>query len=158
MMATPLRFALLAVMLLLITAHRLPAPISEIPESPTPNAKHQPKPKKPRSESRTSATAVSEGTARFAGVWVGTVNFGSSRGSRPLLVEYTFVINSARTTVQEKSTTWGSHSYPTTRAGNSVRWETLGHQDWALTPNPDGKTALVTGTVVSPVIFHRTSP
>jgi hypothetical protein len=160
-MANRLRFALLAVMLLLITAHRLPAPISEIPESPTPNPKHQPKPKKPRSESRISATAVSEGPARFAGTWTGTFNFGGTRPwwhTSPLLADYTLVINSAGNSVQEKSAQWGSRSYPAIRDGKTVRWQTLGHQRWALTPNPDGKTALVTGTVVSPVIFHRTSP
>jgi hypothetical protein len=123
MMADPLRFALLAVMLLLITAHRLPAPISEIPESSTPNPEHQPKPKKPRSESRTSATAASEGPARFAGTWTGTVVFA---GTRPLVVNYTLVINSAGNSVQEKSAQWGSHSYPAIRDGKSVRWQTLG--------------------------------
>src|SRR6266700_8186918 len=146
MMANRLRFALLAVMLLLITAHRLPAPISEIPESPTPAPEQSAKPKPKR-------TITLKVTTKFAGTWTGTIRFGPT-----LVVDYTLVINSAGNSVQEKSAQWGSHFYSATCDGKTVRWQTLGTDSrWALTPNPDGKTALVTGTaVVSPVIFHRT--
>jgi hypothetical protein len=60
---------LLAIVLLLVTAHRLPAPISEIPESPTPSPEQSAKPKPKRTirprvttenpESSTGSTAPS---------------------------------------------------------------------------------------------------
>jgi cytoskeletal protein RodZ len=79
---------LLIVALLLITAHRLPAPIQEVPESPTPAAtpvpaeSAKPKPKrisKPKSEASQQATSParqkpSSKQSRFAGIWVGTMS------------------------------------------------------------------------------------
>jgi len=147
MTADPLRFALLAVMLLLITAQRLPAPIHEIPESPRP-APEQSAKSKPKRITKPKVTT------KFAGTWTGTISFGPK-----LVIDYTLVINSAGSSVQEKSAQWGSHLYSATFDGKTVRWQTLGtNSRWALTPNSDRKTALVTGIVVSPVIFHRTSP
>jgi hypothetical protein len=63
---------LIAVALLVITAHRLPAPIQEIPEAPTPavtvSAKPKPKlPPKPRGE----ATPKPSPAVSFAGTWRG---------------------------------------------------------------------------------------
>jgi hypothetical protein len=75
----------LVIFLLAVTAHRLPAPIQEVPESPTPvpeqSAKPKPKPKplpKPKSEASESATnpvrqEPSTKPSRFAGTWVGTM-------------------------------------------------------------------------------------
>jgi hypothetical protein len=142
------RNALLTAVVLLLATHRLPAPITEIPESPTPAPEQSAKPKPKR-------ITKPKVTTKFAGTWTGTIRFGPT-----LVVEYTLVINSAGSSVQEKSAQWGSHFYSATCDGKTVRWQTLGTDSrWALTPNPDGKTALVTGTaVVSPVIFHRTSP
>jgi hypothetical protein len=170
--------ALLTTVVLLLLTHRLPAPIQEASESPTPEPEQSVMPQtkrtsKPRvtgdsSESSTKSQPPSRTPRtqaapqpKFAGTWTGTLNIGGTRrwwNTSPLLADYTFVINSAANSVQEKSAQWGSRSYPAIRDGKTVRWQTLGHQRWALTPNPDGKTALVTGTVVSPVIFHRTSP
>src|SRR5712691_4510272 len=71
--------------LLLMTADRLPAPIQEIPESPTPapeqSAKPKPKPpakSKPKSEASVPATnsagqQPSSTQSRLAGTWVGTM-------------------------------------------------------------------------------------
>jgi hypothetical protein len=78
-------FSLVAA-LLLITAHRLPAPISETPESPTPAPEQSEKPKpkrttkpKPKPEASESATnparqQPSSKQSRFAGVWAGTMS------------------------------------------------------------------------------------
>jgi cytoskeletal protein RodZ len=77
----------LGLALLLITAHRLPAPIQEIPESQTPAPEKQAKPKKTQSNSKAiesesktksaakpSATPAPQGPARFAGTWTGTTH------------------------------------------------------------------------------------
>ena len=141
------RKVLFITVVLLLLTHRLPAPITEIPESPTPAPKQSAKPKPKR-------ITKPKVTTKFAGTWTGTIRFGPT-----LVVDYTLVINSAGSSVQEKSAQWGSHFYSATFDGKTVRWQTLGtNSRWALTPNSDGKTSLVTGVVVSPVIFHRTSP
>src|SRR6185437_1011728 len=70
--------------LFLMMAHRLPAPISEIPESPTPVREQQARPKKTQSKSKTaesepkakSAPPARQGPARFAGTWTGTIHQG----------------------------------------------------------------------------------
>jgi len=147
MTADPLRFALLAVMLLLITAHRLRAPIHEIPESPRP-APEQSAKSKPKRITKPKVTT------KFAGTWTGTISFGPK-----LVIDYTLVINSADSSVKEKSLTWGSHFYSARCDGKTIRWQTLGpNKRWALTPNPDGRTALVLRPEGPAVIFHKTSP
>ncbi|HXP34588.1 MAG TPA: hypothetical protein VN827_03480 [Chthoniobacterales bacterium] len=64
---------LLPIALLLITPHRLPAPIQEVPESPTP----APKPKvKAKSEEATQETKKKENKptlSAFVGTWTGTI-------------------------------------------------------------------------------------
>jgi hypothetical protein len=147
---------LTVVSMLVLSPHRLPAPIVEI-ETPTPaprSAKppQQAKSKRVQSDSKVSTTATSE-QARFTGTWVGKVVAGP-----PYPIEYTLVINSAGTKVQEKSTVWGSHLYPAIRNGKSIQWETLGHSYWKLTPNSDGRTALVQYLGGASAIFHKTSP
>ncbi len=146
---------LMVVFMLLVFAHRLWAPIFEI-ETPTPTPtrgkpSQQAKSKKVQSESKFSATATSE-PARFAGTWIGKVLAGP-----PYPVEYTLVVNSAGTKVQEKSEVWGSHSYSAIRNGKSIQWETLGHSYWKLTPNSDGRTALVLYLGGASAIFHKKS-
>jgi hypothetical protein len=75
----------LATVLLFVTAHRLPAPITEVPESPTPapavapaatpQSKPKPKPKPEASESTKNAVKQQPAPrqTRFAGTWVGTM-------------------------------------------------------------------------------------
>ena len=137
----------LVLALLLVGTHRLPAPITEIPESPTPGPEQSAKPK-PKGITKPKVTT------KFAGTWTGIIRFGPT-----LVVDYTLVINSAGSSVQEKSAQWGSRSYPAIRDGKTVRWQTLGpNKRWALTPNPDGRTAVVLRPEGPQVIFHRTSP
>src|SRR5437868_10952795 len=80
---------LLTVALLFVTAHRLPAPIQEVPESPTPApadaAMVQPKKSPPKPKEKPSAEASAKpqrktttapprtGAARFAGTWIGRI-------------------------------------------------------------------------------------
>jgi hypothetical protein len=74
---------LLPIALLLVTAHRLPAPISEIPEA-TATARPKAKPKPPAKATTPSASAENESrpaaktaptpAALFAGTWTGTVH------------------------------------------------------------------------------------
>jgi hypothetical protein len=183
-MKSPLRFLILLLSIFVI-AQRSPAPIVEPEEKPTPAPEHSeaPKPKTKR-PSKSVATSEEEapakaevrakpapplapkGPARFAGTWIGKVNFGVTR--RWGILEYTLVFNSAGTSVLEKTATFGSHSYSVVRNGDSAQWGTPG-QNWKLTPNSDGRTALVITSVFSSttprarttlptVIFRKTSP
>ena len=103
------RKVLFITVVLLLLTHRLPAPITEIPESPTPAPEQSAKPKPKR-------ITKPKVTTKFAGTWTGTIRFGPT-----LVVDYTLVINSAGSSVQEKSAQWGSRSYPAIRDGKTVR-------------------------------------
>jgi hypothetical protein len=73
---------LLAVAVLLITAHRLPAPISEAPETtPTPKPKRE---MTPRSKPKPEATPKPAATPNrsFAGTWTGSTADSMSDGSK----------------------------------------------------------------------------
>jgi hypothetical protein len=108
---------LLSVAALLITAQRLPAPISEISETPMPSPQAEASDSKPRHSSKqkkkadeevnllkkqASSPAPSSKTERtqnpFAGTWVGTFMQGMWGN-----VETTLVINAAGTSVIEKN-------------------------------------------------------
>jgi|GraSoiStandDraft_41_1057321.scaffolds.fasta_scaffold1052288_3 hypothetical protein len=151
---------LLPVALLLMAPSRLPAPIQEVPESPTPAAeqeatkpKHPPKSKRRTEESEASRTNEKSNTAegsksqlkkmpqeRFAGAWSGTISQGLWGN-----VEFTLVLNAAGTSVTDKSG-FGTFTHAATSNGNMTTWQSglLSEIRWTLTPNPDGKTALVT--------------
>lgn len=143
--------ALLMTALLLVTAHRLPAPIQEIPESPTPAPEEQAKPNRTRSKSKvtesetkiksaTSTTSTLQGPARFAGTWTGTINQGALGD-----VAVSLVINAGGTSVQETNKT-GTFTHPATIGANMMTWKSgwLSDIAWTLSPNNDGKTATVT--------------
>jgi cytoskeletal protein RodZ len=162
-----LRF-LLIVGVLVITAHRAPAPISE--ESPTPASEQSanPKPKrtiKPKNESESSESSAKEKTSSpapcptpnrnpFDGTWSGFLNN----------VDYTMVISGKGTTVTAKSAEYGTSTTTTTCDGVSIRWhETTKGCSYTFTPNPDGKTALWTCTCRVgggswSGVFRKTSP
>jgi hypothetical protein len=165
---------LLTVVLLLSTAHRLPAPIQEVSETPTPapEQKEKPRPKrtvKPKagegSESSTKAktsspTRKNHATAkpeRFAGSWNGTINRGSAGN-----VNYTLVVNATGTSVKEIST-YGAYDRPASWDGYAVRFCVGWSCEVActLTPDNEGKTARVTmiGFMQNgDSVFRRTSP
>lgn len=158
---------------LLTTAHRLPAPIQEVPEGPTPSPQQSAKPKpkqtiKPNvmSESlesstkrQTSSPTPTPAPNAFAGTWVGTIKRGIFGN-----VDQTFVVNSAGSAVVDKSRL-GSFNWQATCDGKKMTWRgaamNASSYRWTLTPNADGKTAVVTENgpgVASSAVFHNTSP
>jgi hypothetical protein len=172
--------ALLVLAFLLIIAHRLPAPIQEVPESatPAPEQSAKPKPKriaKPKAPSDRSESSTKQKKAfpvqsqpppnrnPFDGTWRGMLNNLPWLGN----TDFTFLISASGTSVTEKSKQMGTKPYQATCDGSTMRWTAEANCVWTFTPNPDGKTALATincpglfgvGVYNSPTIFRRTSP
>jgi len=120
--------------LIVITAHRLPAPIQEVPETPTPTPRSQPNP-------LPSTTPERADPAQFAGTWTGKIKFGGNLNE----VEYTLMVNPDATSLIMKSLRFGEFARPTTLNGKALTW-TAGPKNgnvWTLAPNLDGQTALV---------------
>ncbi len=141
---------------LLISTHRLPAPISEIPQSPTPTPavteavqpkKSAAKPKAKASpetaikpQTKPTPPPLQTGAARFAGTWTGTINQGIFGN-----IEISLAINATGTSVKESSK-GGTFTHPATINGNMMTWKAgwLSEIAWTFTPAGDGKTAAVT--------------
>lgn len=152
---------LLIAALLLVTAHRLPAPIQEIPESPTPAPEQSAKPKSKPSKSK-SRNTESEGPAkrqpkpsheRFGGTWVGTIKVGLMG-----TVQITWVVNPGGTELKSTSSLGTSTQHPT-NDGKTATWRGGAGIIWTFTPSDDGRTALVTSKSVLGVntaTFQRT--
>jgi hypothetical protein len=169
----------LTIALLIITAHRLPAPILETQESPTPKPEQSAKPKAKRtikskanegSESSTkrqtpSPQPQSQATPQrnpFDGTWSGTINNAPFVGT----AEDTFVISASGTSVIDKLGKLSPKLFQTTYDGSTIKWTNSTCID-TLTPNPDGKTALVTinctgvfgiGAYNTSTVFRKVSP
>ena len=159
---------------LLITAHRLPAPIQEVPESPTPTAtpalQLAPIPLASPTPTATPSpqlapiqlprTAPGHPKAvRFAGTWSGRIRFGNAGN-----VDFTLVVNSEATSLQQKSKNFGDVTHLAVVTGRTLSWQ-AGRENriaWTLTPNPNGQTALVTSKsasgVVTSAVFQRGQP
>lgn len=162
--------------LLLISAHRLPAPIVEQEEKPAPTATAAPEkseaPKRKHStksasteqspseqtETRTKKSAsapVSSGPARFAGTWSGKVNQGFLGH-----VASSITVDANAASVQ-LSHNLGGNTRPATISGNSLTWKSgvAGEITWTLMPNSDGQTAQVTmkGMVLNDTVTFRRS-
>jgi hypothetical protein len=138
----------LGTIMLVMSAHQLPAPISEIPE-PTPTV--APKQKQATRSKPKSAPAEAIPTAnirtqpvviqnRFAGTWKGTMHWGVAG-----TVDVTLVIDPQATTVNEINRVI-SGVRTLKNNGQTVSWHEGGYgaMSWTFTPNPDGKTAVVT--------------
>ena len=165
--------------LLLVFAHRLPAPIQETPESPTPAPKQSAKPKRTNKVKATSEnpeglprwktpaesakpTARSEPNQHklnpYAGAWRGVINC-SIWGD----LEHLIVIDDAQKTMTVSKTSSGAGgangSAPTFVGADGLTATLPGlNGTWALKPNSDGKTARVrlTGFMLnSSAIFYR---
>lgn len=164
--------------LLLTTAHRVPAPISE--ESPRPVPEQSAKPKqnravRPKSTSQNSESSSKQQTPapppksqatptqpRFAGTWNGIMDCGAYG-----IIEHTMTIDA-----QNSMTVWQTKNPPVRMSGPaqiSGGTVVLAYSGcyWALTPDPDGKTGLAKcgcggflgiGAWNGSAIFHRTSP
>jgi cytoskeletal protein RodZ len=142
---------------LLVTAHRLPAPISEIPESPTPAPEQSAKPKSKRtikpeatgksSESSTKRQSTSSPQSQstpnrtpFAGTWQGTLSdTGGANG-----VSATLIVNPTQdSAVVIGLAVWGDRRGRASAQGNTLSWTFLAEK-WTMVIAPDGKTAVVT--------------
>ena len=159
--------------MLLIPAHRLPAPIQEVPESPTPVPAEatiaEPKKSPPKTKAKQSAEASSKpqtktaatpphtGAARFAGTWIGRIRAGTMGD-----VDVTLVISPDGTSVAQTSKA-GVWTRPLTYNGKLLSWQTgpTNKITWTLTLNPDEQSALVTrtwSTTQYKAIFKRGLP
>lgn len=166
---------LAVIIALLITAHRLPAPIQEVPESPTPAPEQSAKPKPKRtakarvtSESSESSTKNQTSSAqpknqatpvqlRFAGTWNGIMNCGIAGN-----IEHTIAIDVAQNSMTVWQTTNPSArvSGPAQMSGDTITGSYGWNGNWEVTPYPDGQTAKVRFTAFlldSTAVFRRES-
>jgi hypothetical protein len=128
----------LTVTLLLITAHRLPAPIQEVPQSPMPGPTVAPaaqpikSPPKPKSKP--------SGAARFAGTWTGRITIGKFVDTDVRLV----ISTDGRSVAQTSQA--GVWTRPLVYDGKLLSWQTgpTNEVAWTLALNPDEQSALVT--------------
>jgi hypothetical protein len=146
--------------LFLTTVHRLPAPIQEVPDTPTPTPA-------PTSQSQPSSLPSDvpgrPDPARFAGTWTGKIKIGKGAD-----VDITLVVNPEANSLTQKSTRLGERvhetSHPTAISGDTLSWQggQTNNIAWRLTPNPDGQTALATTKgatgVENTAIFQRVQP
>jgi hypothetical protein len=105
---------------------------------PKPKPKRSIKPKASESsESSTKRPTSSPTPIRnpFDGTWRGFLN-----------ANYTMVISGTGTKVTQTTAEYGTSNWPATCDGVSMRWKTVTGCSATLTPNPDGKTAIVTGS------------
>ena len=163
---------------LLITAHRLTAPIVE-EEKPTPAPEQTAKPKPKRQVNKSSENSerstkrptpsptpknqVASKRTPFDGTWVGIFKGIPFYGD----VEFTITITGTGTVLTSRSSTFGMRTYQSTCDGTNVKW-TDGPSHGTLTPNSDGRTAVVAsdngggffgiGAYSSSVIFRKVSP
>lgn len=162
---------LFAFALLLITAHRLPAPIQETPESPTPALEQSAKPRHAKSNVAPSKADGSEKTpaqkavprsspprSKFAGTWVGTMQT-FPWGNWAIVL----TVDANEATMTEKINDEKPEVRPARRNGEMLQarfpagFTTI---TWSLTPQPDGTTANVHFAAFMndfSAVFHRTA-
>jgi hypothetical protein len=138
--------------LLLITPHRLPAPIQDIAESPTPVPNVAPAVGPKKSPPKPKSKPI--GAARFAGTWIGRITADKAGD-----VDVTLVISADGTSVAQNSTA-GIWNRPLTYNGKVLSWQTgpTNKVAWTLMPNPDERSAQVTriwSGIESRAIFKR---
>jgi len=128
----------LATVILTATSHRLPAPIQETPENPTPTPAVapavQPRKSPPKPKSKPS------GAARFAGTWTGTITIGKFADTSVRLV----ISADGRSVAQTSQA--GVWTRPLTYDGKLLSWQAgpTNAVAWTLALNPDEQSALVT--------------
>jgi hypothetical protein len=155
--------------LLLITTHRLPAPIQEVPDSPTPAPSESatPKPKRvihPKTnQSDKSPVAVSTPSPtpskKFAGKWMGTmpeVPWGN--------VATELIVDPSETTIEWQESGKHKGSAKTQLDGNTLSARIpMGFQPvvWFISPHADGMSADIRMTAFmndDHAVFRRMSP
>ncbi len=133
----PISFCFMAFALLVMTAHRLPAPIEESP-TPAPTVAPAAEPKKSPSKPKSKPS----GAARFAGTWTGRITIDKFPDT-----DVTLVISTDGTSVAQRSQA-GVWTRPLAYDGKVLSWQTgpTNRVSWTLALNPDGQSALVTRT------------
>ena len=128
----------IAFALLVTTAHRLPAPIQEIPQSPTPGPTVAPAAKPTKSSSKPKSKP--SGAARFAGTWTGRITIDKFVDTDVRLV----ISTDGRSVAQTSQA--GVWTRPLTYDGKLLSWQTgpTNAVAWTLALNPDEQSALVT--------------
>jgi hypothetical protein len=129
---------LLVATLLLITADRLPAPILEVPQSPTPGPTVAPAAQPRKSSSKPKSKP--SGAAQFAGTWTGRITIGKFADTDVRLV----ISTDGRSVAQTSQA--GVWTRPLAYDGKLLAWQT-GSTDavaWTLALNPNEQSALVT--------------
>ncbi len=126
----------LAVALLLITAHRLPAPIQEVTPTPAPTVAPAEQPRKPLPKPKSKPS----GAARFAGTWTGRITIDKFPDT-----DITLVISTDGTSIAQRSQA-GVWTRPVAYDGKVLSWQTgpTNKVAWTLALNPDGQSALAT--------------
>ena len=98
-----------------------------------------------RSERQTATTDLSPAKTApaqpFSGVWEGVIRFGKN-GDTP----FTLKVSPDGSTVAQSSTVTGEVLHEATMSGNALSWHTgrMQSMTWALTPNSDAATGVVT--------------
>ena len=143
--------------LLFVTAHRLPAPFSEVPDTtPTPKPKREAAPK-PRSKPRAEATPKPTATPNrsFAGTWTGSTADSMSDGSKSNTLWSIKISDDEKTVlinwhVSGETTIGPGLQAPCIRFGSALSWslKQLGDTPtWACTDtlqlNNDGTASFV---------------
>jgi hypothetical protein len=158
-----------AASLLILSTHRLPAPIQEVPQSPTPATAARPKKSasKPKASSgvalkpqpRLNATPAKHRAGPYAGIWRGVINC-SIWGN----IEHRIIIDDSQKFMTLSKIGSGPGGANGTAAatigpdGLSAQLPGGLHGKWSLQPNADGKTARVTLTgfmLNSSAVFTR---
>ena len=145
----------LAAALVLIIAHRLPAPIVEEEKpTPVPAVEQSEAPKRKHHSTRSTSTEQSPAQTKtkatpqparnqptpnprpFAGTWV-----GKSTGATRI----TIVVSPTQDSAVAKGVggIWGDRGGPAIVQGNTLAWKFLAEK-WVMVIAPDGKTAVVT--------------
>jgi hypothetical protein len=107
----------LVIVVMLVTGHRLPAPISEETPAPQPAATAKPRPKVVIVKSKPKPTPIS-----FAGTWTGVTSGACTNDGVNHSYNFTMTISADERTV---SWQFGGQSYqhPCYRAGDTIRWD-----------------------------------
>ena len=143
--------------LLFLTAHRLPAPISE--ESPTPAVESRPKARMPRKTpaaersaqlTKSKTPTPTPNSQPYAGTWIGSVDWGVFG-----ITQHTIVIDPAQRTVNITGCGSGT-TFSASITTSGISWATgyFREHKWTLRPSADGTSAVVTANGQS-VIFKR---
>lgn len=146
---------LLIVSALLVTAPRLPAPISEV-ETPTPapktkrTVKERTENRKTENRNASTPQPSPQNQNIYAGTWSGTLNWGIEGN-----YEHTVVIDPGQRTATVTNVT--GTTYPTSIGVDGISWVTgvFHEHKWTLKPFPDGQTARVTINGHNSAVFRR---